>query len=109
MTDFRPSISENFLSRAISYARAIITIEDKVIHAIKFARKMLLFIKKETRTKGGENPSFDVTMGSFDGNEICEIVGIYLLEKLSPLLGKENFGLYRDFGLALVVAHYLTG
>ena len=48
-------------------------------------------------------------MGSFDGNEICEIVGIYLLEKLSPLLGKEKFGLYRDFGLALVVAHYLTG
>ena len=41
---------------------------------------MLLFIKKETRTKGGENPSFDVTMGSFDGTEICEIVAIYLLE-----------------------------
>ena len=53
MADFRPSISENFLSRAISYARAIITIEEKVIHAIKFARKMLLFSKKETRTKGG--------------------------------------------------------
>ena len=41
-------------------------------------------------------------MGSFDGAEICEIVAIYLLEKLSPLLGKENFGLYRDDSLATV-------
>ena len=41
-------------------------------------------------------------MGSFDGAEICEVVGIYLLEKLSPLLAKENFGLYRDGGLATV-------
>ena len=41
-------------------------------------------------------------MGSFDGAEICEIVGIYLLEKLSPLLGKEKFGLYRDDGLPTV-------
>ena len=41
-------------------------------------------------------------MGSFDGTEICGIVGIYLLEKLPPLLGKENFRLYRDDGLATV-------
>ena len=34
--------------------------------------------------------------------QLCEIVGIYLLEKLSPLLGKENFRLYRDDGLATV-------
>ena len=52
--------------------------------------------------KRGENRSFDVTMGSFDGAEICEIVGPYLLEKLPPLFGKENSGLYRDDGIATV-------
>ena len=41
-------------------------------------------------------------MGSFDGAEICEIVGIYLLDKLSNLLGKENVGFYRDDGLAAI-------
>ena len=41
-------------------------------------------------------------MASFDGAKICEIVGIYLLEKLHPLLRKESFGLYRDDGLATV-------
>ena len=58
--------------------------------------------KDETWIKKGENPSFDVTMGSFDGAEVCELVGLYLLQKLSPLLGIKNFGLYRDDGLAAV-------
>ena len=41
-------------------------------------------------------------MGSFDGAEVCELVGLYLLDKLSKLLGKDNVGLYRDDGLAAV-------
>ena len=41
-------------------------------------------------------------MRSFDGAEICKIVGLYLLDKLSNLLGKENSGLYRDYGLAAI-------
>ena len=41
-------------------------------------------------------------MGSFDGAEVCELVGLYLLDKLSKLLGKDNIGLYRDDGLAAV-------
>ena len=35
------------------------------------------------------NELFDVTMGSFDGDEVCELVGLYLLDKLSKLLGKD--------------------
>ena len=38
-------------------------------------------------------------MGSFDGAETCELVGSYLLSKLTPELGN-NIGLYRDDGLA---------
>ena len=41
-------------------------------------------------------------MESFDGAEICEIVKLYLLNKLSNLLGNENVGLYRDNGLAAI-------
>ena len=39
-------------------------------------------------------------MGSLDGAEICKIVGLYLLNRLSKLLGKENLGFYRDDDLA---------
>ena len=41
-------------------------------------------------------------MGSFDGAKICELVGLYLLDKLSNLIGRENVGLYRDDRLAAI-------
>ena len=45
---------------------------------------------------------FDVTMGSFDGAELCELVGIYLLSKLLEIILKDQSGLYRDDGLLLL-------
>ena len=43
------------------------------------ARKSLLFDNnKSPRQKQGANPMFDVTMGSFDGAEVCELVGLFL-------------------------------
>ena len=41
-------------------------------------------------------------MGIFDGAEIRELVGLYLLDKLSSLIGRENVGLYRYDGLAAI-------
>ena len=41
---------------------------------------------------------FDVTMGSYDGAETCELIGLYMLSLLSPSL-KDKVGLYRDDGL----------
>ena len=41
-------------------------------------------------------------MRSFDWADVCELVGLYLLDKLSKLLRKDNVGLYRDDGLAAV-------
>ena len=54
-------------------------------------------------TKRSSDSLFDITMGSFDGAEIgCELVGLFVLSKLAEKFGKENVGLYRDDGLALV-------
>ena len=41
-------------------------------------------------------------MGSFDGAEICELVGLYIQSNLENILPKINFGLYRDDGLILL-------
>ena len=41
-------------------------------------------------------------MVCFDGAEIWELVGLYLLDKLSKLHGKYNMGLYSDDGLAAI-------
>jgi hypothetical protein len=45
---------------------------------------------------------FDVTMGSYDGAEICELVGLFILSKLEAKFGKNQVGLYRDYGLAIL-------
>ena len=44
---------------------------------------------------------FDVTMGAYDGAEVCELVGTFLLYKLSLKYNKNNIGIYRDDGLAI--------
>ena len=62
------------------------TVEHKTLEVITHVLKSLLFIKHEICVKK-DNSSFDVTMGSFDGAEICEIVVLYLLNRLSNLLG----------------------
>ena len=42
------------------------------------------------------NSLFDVTMGSYDEAEICELVDLFILNNLGQKIGKENIGLYRD-------------
>ena len=44
---------------------------------------------------------FDVAMGSYDGAEVCELVGLYILRKLTSAYPNGNIGLYRDDGLAV--------
>ena len=44
-------------------------------------------------------------MGSYDGAETCELVGIYILHKLADRIKKEDTGLYRDDGLILLREH----
>ena len=41
-------------------------------------------------------------MGSFDETEVCELVGLYLLDQPAEILGKENVGLLRDDGLTVI-------
>ena len=50
------------------------------------------WVKKDTRVE------FDVTMGSYDGAEVCKIVGLFMLDMLSKLFEKNYIGLYRDDG-----------
>ena len=99
---FYPSITESLLSKAISFAKNYTTIRDKDIDIIMHCRKSLLFDKETAWTKKNHSNMFDVTMGSFDGAEVCELIGLFLLNNLSEKYGKNNVGLYRDDGLVLL-------
>ena len=66
------------------------------------SRKTLLFNEKNPWVKRCGDEDFDVPMGCYDGAEICELVGSYLLKKVSNIVDKKSIGLYRDDGLAVL-------
>ena len=81
IVDFYPSISSQLLTKSIDFAAQHAEISKESIETIMHARKSLLFDRGTTWTKNGDS-LFDVTMGSFDGAEVCELVGIYLLSQM---------------------------
>jgi len=44
-------------------------------------------------------------MGSFQGPEICELVGLYLLDNIKDIIDAKHIALYSDDGLAIVNNH----
>ena len=42
--------------------------------------------------KNDDNHLFDLTMSCFDAVEVCELVGLYLLSKISVLTNLDNVG-----------------
>ena len=95
--DFYPSISEDLLDKALSFASRHANISAQDIEIIKHSKKTYLYHNNTPWVK--QHSPFDVTMGSFDGAETCELVGLFLLSKIAHL--KIDCGLYRDDGLAL--------
>ena len=76
---------------------------DEERHIILHAKKSLLYNTGEPWGKKTTSNLFDVTMGSYDGAESCELVGAYLLHTIKEKHGY-NFGLYRDDGLGITQA-----
>ena len=103
IVDFYQSISEKLLKEALTWASDLVTITENYISIIKHARKSpLLGNGKLWTKKDGSNSLFDVLTGSFHGAEICDLVGLFILNHLGKRFGKGNIGLYRDDGLAII-------
>ena len=98
ISELYPSISEEVLEKSINSARSMTNTDDSTIQIIRHARKSLLFDSTGVWVKNDDNPLFDVTMGSFDGAEVCELVGLYLLSKISVLIDSDNVA-KADLGL----------
>ena len=104
VVDFYPSITESLLNNSINFAKTKSDLCENEINIIRHARNSLLFKNNEVWIKKSDNDNniFDVTMGSFDGAEICELVGLYMLNILVKRFGKKYIGIYRDDGLAVI-------
>ena len=78
------------LTKSINYAKLSTHISEDDIEIIMHARKSLLFDKNSPWSKNDSANTFDVTMGSFDGAEVCELVGLYILSILNNKYSERN-------------------
>ena len=101
IVEFYPTITEELLTCALSLAKQYANIDQREEDAIMHSRRSLPFSGERQWVKK-KNSAFDVTVGSFDGAEVCELVDAFLLSELSQHKDQSSVGLYRDDGLAVV-------
>ena len=87
---------------SISFAKKYHHIHEEDFRTISHCLKSLLCNKNEAWKKKETDRCFDVAMGSYDGAEICELVGIYILTRLARIIKRYDCGLYRDDGLLIL-------
>ena len=86
------------LYKSIQFEKEITSIPYEDLGIIMQSRKTVLFHNQEPWVKREEDEDFDVPMGCYDGAEVSELVGSYLLNKLLKIVDKELVGLHRDDG-----------
>ena len=94
--DFYSSVTNTLLQKALKFASKYSTISKEDIDIITHTKRTTLY--KDGQPWEEITSKFNVTMGSYDGAEICELVGLYPLSQMQAL--NINIGLYRDDGLA---------
>ena len=77
-----PLIKETLLKNAIQFAAEHTNISKNDFEVIFHALKSLLFHSNQPWIKR-HSDTFDVTIRAYDGAEICELVGIFVLSLLS--------------------------
>ena len=94
--NFYPSITEDLLSNALEWALGYVEITEEEKSIIMSTKQNLLYSNGVPWVKKGDK-CWDVTMGSWDGAEVCDLTGLFILSQCQNL--GANFGLYRDDGL----------
>ena len=105
--NFYPSITERLLKDALNFANKTTKITQQEKNIIFNAAKSVLYNQEEVWIKrkndnNNENKLFDITMGGKHGAEVCELIGLYILQGLKTILPNFMIGLYRDDGLIAV-------
>ena len=103
--NFYPEIGLKLLQDSIDWAQQYVTISREDVDIIMHCRKSFLFFQGEVFVKS-QNPDFSVEQGSLDSAEISELVGLFILSKLTEMIPKEQNGLYRD---DMIIAIKTTG
>ena len=100
--DFYQSISDELLNKSMEWAKKHTSIDDQDYVKIMHSRRTLLHDNKGNMwTKKEIKKQFYVSMGAFDGAEVCELIGLYIISTINESIKYESIGLYKDDGLAV--------
>ena len=86
------------IEKAIKYAEKYTDISEDDKELFFHTKKSFLFSNNQPWIKK-QNSGCDVTMGSYDGAETCELCDLYLLSLCTKVI--PDLGMYRDDGLAV--------
>ena len=66
--------------------------------------KSTIFYKNQTWEKINTSNLFNVSMGSYNGAEVCNMVGLFMLNDIEKtnIFQNNEFGIYKDDGLAVI-------
>ena len=95
--DYYGSITQELFKEAVDWARTIVPITPTEVEVIFKSKQTFLSYGGQTWKKKGDD-QFNISMGSWDGAESTDIVGLFLLSKMQALKDAKP-GLYRDDGL----------
>ena len=94
--DVCPSIKEGLLIEALEFEKQNVTINTKDSETMFHARKSLFYNEGEPWIKKQSN-HFDFTMRSYDGAELWELIGIFMLSSIGKKYITSNIGLHVFF------------
>ena len=89
--EFYPSISEIIFKNSILFAKEHHHTPNEDVRIIDHCRKSLLFPENELWKNKKKESCLDMTMGSYDRAEICELVVIFILTRLATIRANADF------------------
>ena len=100
---FYPSISQQLFEDALNYVGRFTRVTNDEREIVMHARNSLLYHDGSYWSKKSGD-LFDVGMGSNDGAETSEVVGLYILDLICKNLevNKKYYGIYRDDGIMII-------
>ena len=97
IVDFYPSITIELFEKTLAFAKQFVNITNLEERVLRNARKSVLYYNDDVWIK--KTGLFDVTMGAFDGAQISDLVGLYILHEIKKQIPELQFALYRDDGI----------
>ena len=73
------------------FAQNSVNIPPKIIDVIVHSLKSLLYHNDDPWVKKDTNVELEISMGSYDSAEVCELVGLFMVDLLSNLVEKKLY------------------